>query len=173
MTNFNQRNLREHYDWLKTVLFESSPAIGHFVSQNKFQPIRLAWVQSPIFWPIFADANILKNKWIKIYHIKDIGCPLLTSFLTKERKNKKRRKNDQTGTQAKSDLFNARVTVTDFAKCRSVFKKIYCPCIVWRVSFKKNSIYLTTKLTVNGATDAVFLIYTAKFHVSGCVCLTK
>ena len=26
---------------------------------------------------IFSNANILKNKRIKIYHIKDIGCPLL------------------------------------------------------------------------------------------------
>ena len=51
---------------------------------------------------IFSNANILKNKRIKIYHIKGIGCPLLISIniFTKERKNKKRRKNDQTGTQA-------------------------------------------------------------------------
>ena len=49
---------------------------------------------------IFSNANILKNKRIKIYHIKGIGCLLLISFLTKERKNKKRRRNDQTGTQA-------------------------------------------------------------------------
>ena len=26
---------------------------------------------------IFSNANILKNKRIKIYHIKGIGCPLL------------------------------------------------------------------------------------------------
>ena len=55
---------------------------------------------------IFSNANILKNKRIRIYHIKGSGCPLLISinidpFLTKERKNKKRRKKDQTGTQAK------------------------------------------------------------------------
>ena len=54
---------------------------------------------------IFSYANILKNKRIKIYHNKGIGCPLLISInigiLTKERKNKKEEKNDQTGTQAK------------------------------------------------------------------------
>ena len=49
---------------------------------------------------IFSKANILKkNKRIKIYHIKGIGCPLLISinidichFLTKERKNNKEEK---------------------------------------------------------------------------------
>ena len=29
---------------------------------------------------IFSIANILKNKRIKIYHIKGIGCPLLISI---------------------------------------------------------------------------------------------
>ena len=29
---------------------------------------------------IFSNANILKNKRIKIYHIKGIGCPLLISI---------------------------------------------------------------------------------------------
>ena len=48
----------------------------------------IAWVQSSIF----SNAYILKSKRIKIYHIKGIGCPLLMSFLTKERKNKKEEK---------------------------------------------------------------------------------
>ena len=51
---------------------------------------------------IFSNANILKDTRIQIYHIKGVGCPLLfsfMSFLTKERKNKKRGKIDQTGTQ--------------------------------------------------------------------------
>ena len=53
---------------------------------------------------IVSNANILKNKRIKIYHIKGIDCQLLISmsFLTKERKNKKEEENDQTGTQAKN-----------------------------------------------------------------------
>ena len=62
---------------------------------------------------IFSNAYILKNKRIKICHIKGIGCPLFISIniLTKERKNKKE-KIDQTGTQARllvdllSRLFN-------------------------------------------------------------------
>ena len=46
---------------------------------------------------IFSNAYILKkNKRIKIFHIKGIGCSLLisinVSFLTKERKNKKEEK---------------------------------------------------------------------------------
>ena len=43
---------------------------------------------------IFSNANILKNKRIKIYQIKGIGCPLLISmsFLTKERENDKEEK---------------------------------------------------------------------------------
>ena len=57
---------------------------------------------------IFSNANILKNKRIKI------GCPLLIStnivILTKERKNKKGEKNDQTGAQASGHV-RARVFV--------------------------------------------------------------
>ena len=30
---------------------------------------------------IFSNANTLKNKRIKIYHIKGIGCPLLISII--------------------------------------------------------------------------------------------
>ena len=46
---------------------------------------------------IFSNANNLKNKRIKIYHIKGIGCPLLISiniviFDQETEKYKRRRK---------------------------------------------------------------------------------
>ena len=65
---------------------------------------QVAWVQSSIF----SNANILKK-----CNIKGIGCPLLfdsliLSFLTKKRKNKiKKRKNDQTETQAIAQALQA------------------------------------------------------------------
>ena len=40
----------------------------------------VAWFQSSIFWHLFSNANILKKKRIKVYHIKGIGCPLLISI---------------------------------------------------------------------------------------------
>ena len=54
-----------------------------------------------------------KNKRIKIYHIKGIGCPLLilinidVSFLTKERKNKKEEKMIRLEPRLPADNLNA------------------------------------------------------------------
>ena len=55
---------------------------------------------------IFSYANFLKNKRTKRCHIKGIGCPLVISinidiFDQETEKSKKRRKNDQTGKQAR------------------------------------------------------------------------
>ena len=50
---------------------------------------------------IFSNANVLKNKRIKRYHVKGIGCPLLISInIDQETEKKNKQKNDPTGTQA-------------------------------------------------------------------------
>ena len=71
---------------------------------------QVAWVQSSILW---LCLYILKIKRIKRYQIKGIGNPLLILIiLTKKRKDKKEKRNDQTGTQAMCQVVHVALAFT-------------------------------------------------------------
>ena len=87
MASYNFEAIRSYSfsgkDHAREPLYSNSVVIACWlqstIKQNSV-PGQLAWVQSSIFWQNFLMLIYQKNKRIKIYHIKGIGCPLLISI---------------------------------------------------------------------------------------------